>query len=69
MQAFQKLQALGATTSILRQLNRRCGPLNPAITAQIKALPLEELLTLADVLLDFTGPQDLTDWLVANSNP
>ena len=43
----------------LRLLNRRCGPLTDATTAQIQALPLEQLEALADALLDFTGPDDL----------
>ena len=51
----------------LRQLNRRCGPLSEATTAQIQALPLEQLEALADALLDFQGPADLTAWLAANA--
>ena len=37
-----------------RQLNRRCGP-------------LEQLEDLAEALLDFQGPNDLTAWLAAIS--
>ena len=48
----------------LRQLNRRCGPLSNATTTSIEALPLE---ALAEALLDFRGPGDLTAWLAANS--
>ena len=51
----------------LRQLNRRCGPLTDATTAQIQALPLGQLEVLADALLDFTGPDDLATWLAANA--
>ncbi|MDI9406522.1 MAG: DUF4351 domain-containing protein, partial [Chitinophagaceae bacterium] len=51
----------------LRLLNRRCGPFTDATTAQIQALPLEQLEALAVgaafsagvALLDFTGPADL----------
>ena len=50
-----------------RQLTRRCGPLSEAITAQIQALPLEQLEALADALLDFQGPTDLVAWLAVNS--
>ena len=50
----------------LRQLNRRCGPLSEATTAQIQALPLEQLEALAYALLDFQGPADLASWLAAN---
>ena len=51
----------------IRQLNRRCGPLTGATTAQIQALPLDQLESLADALLDFQGPADLTAWLAAIS--
>jgi hypothetical protein len=37
-----------------------------ATTAQIKALPLEQLEALADALLDFQGPADLAAWMAAN---
>ena len=55
--------ALGEATVTLRQLNRRCGPLSEATTAEIQALPLEQLESLAEALLDFSGPTDLTAWL------
>jgi predicted transposase YdaD len=55
-----------AATVALRQLNRRCGPLSAATTAQIQALALEQLENLADALLDFQGPADLVAWLAAN---
>ena len=54
-----------AAAMTLRQLNRRCGPLTPATTSRIQALPLEQLEALADALLDFSGPEDLTAWLAA----
>jgi hypothetical protein len=38
-----------------------------ATTAQIQALPLEQLEALADALLDFQGPSDLAAWLAANT--
>ena len=50
-----------------RQLNRRCGPLSAATTARIQSLPLEQLEDLAEALLDFQGPDDLTAWLAAIS--
>jgi predicted transposase YdaD len=56
-----------AAAVALRLLNRRCGPLTDATTAQIQALPLEQLEALADALLDFTGPDDLATWLAANA--
>ena len=57
----------GEAAVTLRQLNRRCGPLSEANTAQIRALPLEQLEALADALLDFQGPTDLVAWLAVNS--
>jgi hypothetical protein len=45
----------------------RCGPLSEATTAQIQALPVDQLEALADALLDFQGLTDLTSWLAANS--
>jgi hypothetical protein len=55
----------GEAAVTLRLLNRRCGPLSEATTAQIQALPLEQLEGLADALLDFQGPAELAAWLVA----
>jgi predicted transposase YdaD len=57
----------GEAAVTLRLLNRRCGPLSEATTAQIQALPLEQLEALADALLDFQGPADLAAWLAANT--
>ena len=54
-----------AASMTLRQLTRRCGPLSEATTAQIQALPLQQLEALADALLDFQGPADLAAWLAA----
>lgn len=51
-----------------RLLNRRCGPLSEATTAQIQALPIDKLEALADALLDFQGPADLAAWLAANAS-
>ncbi|MCT0217072.1 DUF2887 domain-containing protein [Synechococcus sp. CS-1330] len=56
-----------AAAMTLRQLNRRCGPLSEATTAEIQALPLEQLEALADALLDFQGPANLAAWLAANT--
>lgn len=53
----------GEVSVTLRQLNRRCGPLSDATTARIQALPLEQLESLAEALLDFSGPADLAAWL------
>ena len=60
-------EARGEAKVTLRLLNRRCGPLTGATTAQIQALPLEQLEALADALLDFQGPADLAAWLAGNA--
>ena len=62
----QEGEAREAAKMTLRLLSRRCGPLTGATTAQIQALPLEQLEFLADALLDFQGPADLAAWLAAN---
>jgi predicted transposase YdaD len=66
-EGLQEGKAQEAAKMTLRQLNRRCGPLSEPTTAQIQALPLEQLESLADALLDFQGPADLSAWLAANS--
>ena len=69
--AYQEIFGLGeareAAKVALRQLARRCGPLSEATTARIQALPLEQLEALAEALLDFSGPDELTTWLAANA--
>ena len=69
-EGLQEGEAREAAKMTLRQLNRRCGPLTGATTAQIQVLPVEKLEALADALLDFQGPADLAAWLAANTtNP
>ncbi len=51
----------------LRLLNSCCGPLREATTAQIQALPVSKLESLADALLDFTNTPDLDIRLAANA--
>ena len=53
----------GELEMALRLLRRRCGELNPQQEARIRSLSLEQLETLAEVLLDFEGPSDLEAWL------
>ena len=48
---------------VLRQLNRKIGPLTAELHAQVAALTAEQLLALSEALLDFTGVMDLTAWL------
>ncbi len=67
-EGLQEGKAQEAAKMTLRQLNRRCGPLSETTTAQIQALPLEQLESLADALLDFQGPADLSAWLASPSS-
>ena len=57
----------GEAAVTLRLLTRRCGPLSEATTARIQSLPLEQLESLAEALLDFQGADDLAAWLSFNS--
>ena len=63
----QEGEACGEAKMTIRLLNRRCGPISEPTTSQIQALPVEKLEALADALLDFQGPADLTAWLAAIS--
>jgi hypothetical protein len=53
----------GRHALILRQLNRRVGPIAIDLQEKIKALPLEKLDLLGEDLLDFSGLEDLLGWL------
>jgi predicted transposase YdaD len=52
-------EALGEVKATLRLRNHHCGPLSPATTARMQALPLEQLEPLGLALLDFSGAEDL----------
>lgn len=51
------------TALILRQLERRFGPLLPELHSQIEQLSISQLENLGEALLDFSSTQDLTIWL------
>jgi predicted transposase/invertase (TIGR01784 family) len=53
----------GEASALLRILNRRCGVLSIDHQNQVRSLSIEQLESLADVLLDFTGITDLDNWL------
>ena len=63
VQGLEQGRQQEACTLVLRLLERRCGPLQPAQRATISALPLERLEALVDVVLDFQGTNDLLQWL------
>jgi predicted transposase/invertase (TIGR01784 family) len=52
-----------ARSLILRQLAHRVGTLPSTVEAQVQALVLPQLEALGEALLNFSGLDDLTDWL------
>jgi predicted transposase YdaD len=58
-----KGRQLGEMALVLRLLRRRFGPLTPAQETRIQALPVTDLETLGEALLDFQTVADLTAWL------
>jgi predicted transposase YdaD len=62
-QGLDQGRQVGEMEITLRLLRRRCGALTPEQEARIRDLPLPRLEALAEALLDFQGPDDLTAWL------
>lgn len=62
-QGMQQGVQQGKQDIVIRQLTRRIGSVSPQLQAQIQKLPIEQLDNLSEVLLDFSAPADLTDWL------
>jgi len=60
---MRKLREKGQVELLLRLLTRCCGPLSAETTTQVQQLHAEQLLELADALLDFTSAADLEQWL------
>lgn len=56
----------GELSLVLRQLLRRFGSISPNAQAQIQSLSLPQIEALGEALLDFSAPDDLTNWLQAN---
>ena len=48
---------------VLRQLNRRLGPISSTIEEQVRQLPIEKLEDLGEELLDFGDESELVNWL------
>jgi len=57
-----------ARALVLRQLRKRLGSLESEIEARLGELSVEELEQLAEALLDFGSPTDLTRWLDAHGS-
>jgi predicted transposase YdaD len=56
----------GKTDLTLQLLARRCGAVSIEQQTQIRSLPIEQLETLSEALLDFGGMADLERWLKDN---
>ena len=48
---------------VLRQLNRRFGPIEAELEQQIQALSIDRVEDLSDALLDFSDRSQLVVWL------
>ncbi len=53
----------GRVDVVLRQLQRGCGPLGPALESEVRSLSPSQLQALAVALLDFASLTDLKRWL------
>ena len=59
----------GQRDLVLRQLNRKVGPLAEELQTRVAALAPAVLLTLGDALLDFTNQGVLLVWLDQQAGP
>ena len=64
---YQDVFAEGEAAVILRQLQRRCGVLPPAVTSRVTDLFVADLEALGDALLEFQAISDLEHWLEEHS--
>jgi predicted transposase/invertase (TIGR01784 family) len=62
-EGWQEGRQEGERSLVLRQLARRVGSLPEPLVAQIQTLPLVQLETLGEALLDFADLTDLETWL------
>jgi predicted transposase YdaD len=68
---YERGQQEQAQNLVLRQLQKRFSELPQSVREQIQSLSTNQLETLGEALLDFTGLDDLAAWLAenpANSN-
>jgi hypothetical protein len=56
-----------ARSLIFRLLSRRVGVLSSEVRSQVESLPLEQLESLGEALLDFSSAADLDEWLRSHS--
>jgi hypothetical protein len=62
-EGVEKGLRLGKEEMVLRLLQKRVGALPTATQRRVQRLSVSQLTELGDALLDFTGPDDLTNWL------
>jgi Domain of unknown function (DUF4351) len=53
----------GKAELVIKLLNRKTGKVSEEALARIEALPIDRLEKLGEDLLDFSGSEDLADWL------
>jgi predicted transposase YdaD len=63
-----KGQELGEAKLLIRLLTRRCGALSDEIQAKVRSLPIPELESLGEALLDFQGMSDLESWFQSKNH-
>jgi predicted transposase YdaD len=63
---LQKGLRQGEADLVLRLLQRRCGVLSIDKQDLVRSLPIAQLESLGEALLDFTGMADLEAWLAAS---
>jgi predicted transposase/invertase (TIGR01784 family) len=67
---YQEIKGEGRTEEgrslVLRQLQRRVGPVPSEVEAQVQSLGLLKIEALGEALLDFSQLSELTDWLQRN---
>jgi predicted transposase YdaD len=63
---YQDVLQKGEANLVLRLLQRRCGTLSIDKQDLVRSLPISQLESLGEALLDFTGMADLEAWLAAS---
>jgi Domain of unknown function (DUF4351) len=61
-------QVKGQQLLIIRQLNRRFGPVDSSLIEQVRGLSAEQLENLGDALLDFSDVTEFVAWLNQQQN-
>ncbi len=68
-QVYREIKEEGERSLIIRQLTRRVGELSQDIRDRIDTLPLEDLESLGEALLDFSNLIDLENWMMEMRSP